>query len=166
MSQPHPDAATVQVQCAVLTVSDTRTPANDKSGQLLRSRLTAAQHQVAAYAIVKDEPELVRQQVADWVAVAGIDAILVNGGTGIAPRDTTYEAIATLLTKSLPGFGEIFRILSYEQIGSRALASRAIAGVCETTLIFSMPGSSKAVELAVDRLILPELIHLTTQLRS
>lgn len=166
MSQPHPDAAAGPVQCAVLTVSDTRTPETDKSGQLVRSHLTQAQHQVVAYGLVPDEPAQVRQQVIDWVATREIDAILVNGGTGIAPRDTTYEAIAALLTKTLPGFGEIFRLLSYEQIGSRAMASRAIAGVCQTTLIFSMPGSSKAVDLAMAKLILPELVHLTTQMRS
>ncbi|WP_204140411.1 molybdenum cofactor biosynthesis protein B [Halomicronema sp. CCY15110] len=165
MSQPHPDAAAI-VKCAVLTVSDTRTPDTDKSGDLMRSRLATAPHQVIASALLKDEPESVRSQIAQWVAMPNIDAILINGGTGIAPRDTTYEAIAALLTKTLPGFGELFRMLSYEQIGSRAMASRAIAGVCRSTLIFSTPGSSKAVELAMDRLILPELIHLTTQMRG
>ena len=165
MSHPHPDAA-IAVKCAVLTVSDTRTPETDKSGDLMRSRLMATQHQVVEYALLKDEPEQVRQQVLAWVTRPGIDAILVNGGTGIAPRDTTYEAIAGLLTKTLPGFGELFRMLSYEQIGSRAMASRAIAGVCQSTLIFSTPGSSKAVKLAMDKLILPELIHLTTQMRG
>jgi len=165
MSQPHPDAA-IAVKCAVLTVSDTRTPDMDKSGHVITDRLSRRQHQVVAYNLVKDEPEQVRRQILTWVAVPNIDAILVNGGTGIAPRDTTYEAIATLLTKTLPGFGELFRMLTYEQIGSRAMASRAIAGVCKSTLIFSMPGSSKAVELAMDKLILPELIHLTTQMRG
>jgi molybdenum cofactor biosynthesis protein B len=166
MPQPHPDAAAIAVPCAVLTVSDTRTPDTDKSGNLMRSRLMAAQHSVIASALLKDEPEQVRSQIAQWVAMPNIAAILVNGGTGIAPRDTTYEAIAALLTKTLPGFGELFRMLSYEQIGSRAMASRAIAGVCQSTLIFSTPGSSKAVELAMDKLILPELIHLTTQMRG
>ena len=166
MSQPHPDADAVVVKCAVLTVSDTRTPDTDKSGDVMRFRLAEAQHQVIAYALVKDEPAQVKQQISTWVAVPKIQVILVNGGTGIARRDTTYEAIAGLLTKTLPGFGELFRILSYEQIGSRAMASRAIAGVCRSTLIFSTPGSSKAVELAMDQLILPELIHLTTQMRS
>ena len=154
------------MKCAILTVSDTRTFDTDKSGDVIRSRLRRSQHQLVAYNLVKDEPEQVRQQVAQWVAVPNIDVILVNGGTGIAPRDTTYEAIAGLLTRTLPGFGELFRMLSYEQIGSRAMASRAIAGVCKSTLIFSMPGSSKAVELAMSKLIAPELIHLTTQLRS
>lgn len=166
MTQPHPDADSMTVRCAVLTVSDTRTPASDNSGQLIQARLSKAQQEVVAYEVVRDEPVTVRQQVVDWVADSAVDAVLINGGTGVAPRDTTYEAIAALLTKTLPGFGELFRWLSYEQIGSRALASRAIAGVCESTLIFSMPGSSKAVELALDALILPELIHLTTQMRG
>ncbi|RZM81856.1 MogA/MoaB family molybdenum cofactor biosynthesis protein [Leptolyngbya iicbica] len=165
MPQPHPDAA-IAVKCAVLTVSDTRTPDVDKSGNVITERLSRRRHQVVAYNLVKDEPEQVRRQILTWVAVPNIEAILVNGGTGIAPRDTTYEAIAGLLTKTLPGFGELFRMLSYEQIGSRAMASRAIAGVCKSTLIFSMPGSSKAVELAMSKLILPELIHLTTQMRG
>ena len=107
-----------------------------------------------------------RRQVQTWVTDGSIEVIVLNGGTGIAPRDTTYEAIAALLSKTLPGFGEIFRLLSYEEIGSRAMASRAIAGVCDATLILSLPGSSKAVELAMNKLLLPELVHLTTQMRG
>lgn len=163
-STPHPDTANRSVGCSVLTVSDTRTPETDKSGQLIQSKLMSQGHRVVDYHISKDEPAQVRQRVMDWVKRSDIEAIVLNGGTGIAPRDTTYEAIAALLTKTLPGFGELFRMLSYEQIGSRAMASRAIAGLCETTLIFSMPGSSKAVELAMDALILPELQHLTAQM--
>ncbi|MEL6401146.1 MAG: MogA/MoaB family molybdenum cofactor biosynthesis protein [Cyanobacteria bacterium J06607_6] len=166
MPLPHPDLAAVTVGYAVLTVSDTRTPATDKSGQLLQAKLTAAHHSVAAYAILPDEREAVGRQVQTWVANGSIAVIVLNGGTGLAPRDTTYEAIAALLSKTLLGFGEIFRQLSYAEIGSRAMASRAIAGVCESTLIFSLPGSFKAVALAMDQLILPELVHLTTQLRG
>lgn len=165
MVLPHPDEP-IQVNCAVLTVSDTRVVETDKSGQIVKSRLMSVGHQVVAYALVPDEPERVHDCVRGWVKNSGIDVVLVNGGTGIAPRDTTYEAIASLLTKSLPGFGEIFRMLSYEEIGSRAISSRAIAGVCGSTLIFSMPGSSKAVELAIEKLIIPELIHLVTQIRG
>lgn len=163
---PHPDREAVTVGCAVLTVSDTRTPDTDQSGQLIRSQLEAAEHRMVAYQILKDEPAQVRQSLEDWVANPAISVILVNGGTGIAPRDTTYEAIANLLTKTLPGFGELFRMLSYEEIGSRAIASRAIAGMCQSTLIFSMPGSSKAVALAMEKLILPELGHLTRQMKG
>lgn len=163
---PHPDLPAVAVDCAVLTVSDTRTRDTDKSGQLIQAQLLAAHHRMVAYQILKDEPEQVRQTIQAWVAEPAIAVVLVNGGTGIAPRDTTYEAIASLLTKTLPGFGELFRMLSYEEIGSRSMASRAIAGVCQSTLIFSMPGSSKAVELAMEKLILPELGHLTKQMKG
>ncbi|MGD1931140.1 MAG: molybdenum cofactor biosynthesis protein B [Leptolyngbyaceae cyanobacterium] len=167
MPLPHPDLAAITVGCAVLTVSDTRTPAAiDKSGQLLQAKLPAAPHAVVAYAILPDEPAAVGRQVQTWVANGSMAVMVLNGGTGIAPRDTTYEAIAALLSKTLPGFGEIFRQLSYAEIGSRAMASRAIAGVCESTLIFSLPGSSKAVALAMDKLVLPELVHLTPQLRG
>ena len=101
-----------------------------------------------------------------WGKRADLDAVILNGGTGIAPRDTTYDAIASLLEKTLPGFGELFRYLSYQEIGSRAIASRAIAGVYQGKLVFSLPGSSNAVKLAISQLILPELVHLVTQLKG
>ncbi len=162
--RPHPDGDSVSVVCAVLTVSDTRTPDTDKSGQLMKDWLAAAGHTLGYYQIVKDEPERIAAEVKRLAARPEIQAILLNGGTGIAPRDTTYDAIASLLTKELPGFGEIFRQLSYAEIGSRAIASRAVAGIHtnahKNTLIFSVPGSSKAVKLAMEALIIPELIHL------
>ncbi len=170
-TRPHPDTAPPHsVACAVLTISDTRTPDTDKSGQLMKDQLAAAGHSVAHYQILKDEPERIAAEVAQLAERLDIQAILLNGGTGIAPRDTTYDAIAPLLTKELPGFGEIFRQLSYAEIGSRAMASRAIAGIYthahKSTLIFSVPGSSKAVKLAMEALIIPELIHLTSLLNS
>jgi len=158
---PHTDASRTTVSCAVLTISDTRTAATDTSGQLMQTQLTAEGHWVSHYQIIKDEPNDITNLVKALVTRSDIQAILLNGGTGIAPRDTTYDAIATLLTKELPGFGEIFRQLSYTEIGSRAIASRAVAGICDRTLIFSVPGSSKAVKLALEALILPELRHLT-----
>ena len=161
--QPHPDEPGITVRCAVFTVSDTRTIDTDRSGQLIQRLLTESGHTIAHYAIVPDEPELIRAQLTD---LAEIHAVILSGGTGIAPRDTTYDAIEQLLEKTLPGFGEIFRALSYAEIGSRAIASRAIAGVYSGSLIFSLPGSSNAVKLAVEQLILPELVHLVTQLRS
>lgn len=161
---PHPDDGSASVMCAVLTVSDTRTPETDKSGQLMKDRLAAFGHEIAHYEIVKDEPEEIAVLVKGLAARAEIQAILLNGGTGIAPRDTTYDAIAPLITKELPGFGEIFRHLSYAEIESRAIASRAIAGTHNNTLIFSVPGSSKAVKLALEALIIPELVHLTSLL--
>lgn len=180
---PHPDKTATSVRCAIITVSDTRTEATDKSGQIMQSLLSAEQHCIAHYNIIPDDPALIADQVKQLAQNPQIQAVLLNGGTGIAPRDTTYDAIAQLLTKTLPGFGEIFRQLSYTEIGSRAIASRAIAGIrtvpidndsgdssgdlsCAHTLIFSVPGSSKAVSLAMKALIIPELIHLTQLLKE
>lgn len=162
--KPHADTDAIALNCAVITISDTRTPDTDKSGQLMQSELIAAGHQINHYQIVSDEPTHITALVQTLVARPDIQAILLNGGTGIAPRDTTYDAIAPLLEKELPGFGEIFRQLSYAEIGSRAIASRAIAGTIRATLLFSVPGSSKAVALALKFLILPELRHLVTLL--
>jgi molybdenum cofactor biosynthesis protein B len=166
MDSPHPDPDQMAVPCAILTVSDTRSHDTDQSGQLIQARLQEHHHPIVAYRILRDDPLPVQALIRAWVAQGDCAAILVNGGTGIAPRDTTYEAIAGLLTRPLPGFGELFRTLSYAQVGSRAMASRAIAGLCDHTLIFSMPGSTKAVALAMEALILPELRHLTRQMRG
>lgn len=135
-SLPHPDAGDVIVQCAVLTVSDTRTLETDQSGQIIQQALVQTGHQMIHYAILPDEPEQIRDQVFNWCQSATIQAVILNGGTGIAPRDTTYDAIEQLLEKTLPGFGELFRSLSYAEIGSRAMASRAVAGVYQGKLIF------------------------------
>lgn len=161
---PHPDPSAITVNCAVITVSDTRSPDTDRSGQLIKQLLLKSGHQVGAYAIVKDEPMQIQAQLAALSDRVDIDALIFNGGTGIAPRDTSYEALEILLEKTLPGFGELFRFLSYQEIGSRAIASRAFAGVYRTKLIFSLPGSSNAVKLALQKLILPELAHLVSQL--
>lgn len=166
MTQPHPDVPGMTVNCAVITVSDTRSPETDKSGQLIGQLLQDAGHNMGLYAIVKDEPELIRAQMETLALRLDLDAVIFNGGTGIAPRDTTYDAIETLLEKTLPGFGELFRWLSYQEIGSRAIASRAIAGVYQKKLLFSLPGSTNAVKLAMQNLILPELGHLVNQLRQ
>ncbi len=162
--QPHPDTALMSVNCAVITVSDTRSPETDRSGQLIRQLLIEAGHTVKFYTILKDEPAQIQAQLFGLRERSDIDAVIFNGGTGIAPRDTTYDTLERLLEKTLPGFGEIFRFLSYQEIGSRAIASRAVAGVYQTKLVFSIPGSTGAVKLAVQQLILPELIHLVTQL--
>jgi molybdopterin adenylyltransferase len=161
--QPHPDTGKITVNCAVITVSDTRSPQTDKSGQLIQQLLLNADRAVGYYTIIKDEPTQIKSQLQ---ALNNIDVVIFNGGTGIAPRDTTYDAISNLLEKTLPGFGELFRYFSYKEIGSRAIASRAIAGVYQNILVFSVPGSSNAVKLAMNELILPELEHLVTQLRS
>lgn len=141
-------------------------PDTDRSGQLIQQVLTQAGHAIAQYALVKDEPDQIRAQLVTLSQHSRLEALIFNGGTGIAPRDTTYDAIAGLLEKTLPGFGELFRLLSYEEIGSRAIASRAIAGIYGGKIVFSMPGSSNAVRLAMEKLILPELVHLVTQLNG
>jgi len=163
---PHPDTSFQALSCAIVTVSDTRTPDTDTSGQRITQALEAAGHRVRDYRVLKDEPEAIANHIQTLCQQPDLDAIVLNGGTGIAPRDTTYDAIERLLEKTLPGFGEIFRWLSYQEIGSRAIASRATAGVRQNTLIFSLPGSTKAVELALEKLILPELQHLVKQLKG
>lgn len=161
---PHPDTQPITVRCAVITVSDTRTPETDRSGQRVQQLLQAAGHETVDYLLLKDEPEQIRSSVQALCDRADVQAVILNGGTGIALRDTTYDAIEQLLDKTLPGFGELFRWLSYQDIGSRAMASRAIAGVHRGKLIFSLPGSTGAVQLAMEKLILPELPHLVKQL--
>lgn len=152
------------VSCAIITVSDTRTPETDTSGQAMRERLEAAGHSVVFYRIVKDEPAQIERLLDEIIDTTAAQVILLNGGTGISHRDTTYDALARRLEKTLPGFGELFRMLSYAEIGAAAMLSRATAGVYRSRLIFSTPGSSNAVKLAMDRLIVPELEHLAWEL--
>lgn len=163
--QPHPDSHSIAVICAVVTVSDTRTEETDRSGQIIKQLLTDANHVLEKYLIIPDEPAQIQQQLK-LLAASIVDVVIFNGGTGIAPRDTTIDAIAQVLEKTLPGFGEMFRYLSYQEIGSRAIASRAIAGVYQQKLIFSLPGSRNGVQLAMEKLILPELTHLVSQLNK
>jgi len=160
---PHPDNQTVAVNCAVVTVSDTRTPQTDRSGQIIQQLLQNAGHQILTYTIVKDDPQAIQDLLDYFEHQFKLEAIIFSGGTGIAPRDTTYDVVSSWLTKTIPGFGEIFRYLSYQEIGSRAISSRAVAGVRNQKLVFSLPGSANAVQLAVNQLILPELNHLLKQ---
>lgn len=148
------------VTLGLVTVSDTRTPETDENGAYLRQTFEALGHVIAGYAIVKDEPDQVANVLDEIVSMQGMQIVIFNGGTGIAPRDTTYDVIARKLEKTLPGFGELFRMLSYQQVGAAAMLSRATAGVYRGALVFSVPGSPKAVRLAVEQLILPELNHL------
>lgn len=150
------------VRCAVITVSDTRTEETDKSGQLIENLLAVAGHATSRKLIVRDEPAQIGALLDELSADA--DVILMNGGTGIAKRDSTWEAVAAKLEKTLPGFGEIFRMLSFEEIGPAAMLSRAIAGVYRDTIVFSMPGSANAVQLAMDKLIVPQLQHLVWEI--
>lgn len=147
----------------MLTISDTRTAGNDTSGNAIASLLADAGHELAGRMIVRDDPAAVREVIARQVTTT--DAVIATGGTGITSRDSTYEAIATLLDKRLDGFGELFRMLSYEEIGSAAMLSRACAGSIGTTAIFALPGSEHAVRLAMDKLILPEIGHVVRELR-
>ena len=151
---------------AILTVSDTRTPETDTSGTAARELVEGAGHRVVDYRIVPDEPDRVRDIVTGWLGQPELDVIVVNGGTGISARDTTHEAIENLLDKKLDGFGELFRVLSYEEIGSRAMLSRALGGIAQGTVVFSVPGSTAAVRLALERLVLPEIGHLVAELRK
>src|SRR5881397_2736610 len=159
----HKAAAPTSVRCFVVTVSDTRTEATDRSGRAIVDLLTAAGHVVAGRTIVKDEPELVRDTVERQLAHPDAQVIITTGGTGITSRDSTYEAIDALLHKRFDGFGELFRMLSYEQIGAAAMMSRACAGLVSGRIVVSLPGSEAAVRLAMERLIIPELGHLVQQ---
>ena len=147
------------VAVAIVTVSDTRTPETDKNAEFLRAELAAAGNSVAAYRIIKDEPDQVASVLDEMVATEA-RVILFNGGTGIAPRDTTYDILARKLEKTLPGFGELFRMFSYDQVGGAAMLSRATAGVYRGKVVISRPGSTAAVQLAWEKLIGPELAHL------
>ena len=165
MSQhEHKAQAPTRVSCYVLTVSDTRTPDTDTSGRAIRTMLEDAGHSVVGSNIVKDEPALVARTVRHEVEAAQTQVILITGGTGITSRDGSFEAVDGLFDKRLDGFGELFRMLSYEDIGPAAMLSRATAGTAGKTVIFLMPGSEKAVRLAMSKLILPELGHLAQQI--
>jgi len=148
----------------MLTISDTRTDETDVSGDLIRGLLVEAGHRVFASRVVADDLKAIQMVLDDWLDNSEIDAILCNGGTGIAARDTTYDAIVTLLEKRLDGFGELFRMLSFAEIGSAAMLSRAVAGVAKGTIVIAMPGSPNAVQVAMTRLVVPELSHLVHEL--
>lgn len=147
------------VPVAIVTVSDSRTPETDTNADYLREQIEVAGHVLAGYRLVRDEPEQIAA-ILDELAAGEARVLLFNGGTGIAPRDTTHDALSRKLEKTLPGFGELFRMLSYEQVGAAAMLSRATAGVYRGRVVISMPGSPAAVRLAWEKLIAPELEHL------
>ena len=155
--EEHRAHAPASVKCGVVTVSDSRTEATDESGKVLKQLLLAAGHKVLFYAVVKDDAKAIADAVeqASWTC----DAIVTNGGTGLGKRDVTIETLQPHLDKVLPGFGELFRVLSYREIGSVAMLSGALAGVYKTRLLFCLPGSPAACTLAMEKLILPELGH-------
>ena len=156
----HRATAPRSIGCWVLTVSDTKTPETDTSGQLIRTLLADAGHRVVGSSIVRDEPKDVQRVIREACANDEVRAVLVTGGTGVTSRDSTYEAIEALLDKRLPGFGELFRMLSYQEIGAAAMMSRAQLGVHARRIVVSMPGSPNACRLALEKLVIPELSHL------
>lgn len=151
----------ISINIAVLTVSDTRTVETDTSGGYIVERMTAAGHRIAARAIVIDSELLIRAQLAAWIADPGIDVVIVTGGTGVTPRDVTPEALAPLVTKPIVGFGELFRHLSYADIGAATIQSRAEAALCGQTYVFLLPGSTGGVKLGVDKILVSQLDHRT-----
>mgnify|MGYP001489592830 CR=1 FL=1 len=165
-AKDHHAAARRPAACAVITASDTRTPETDTSGQRIRALLEQGGHTVVAYGILPDDPSRIGQRLDELLGDPAVDAVIVNGGTGLAPRDTTYEAVAARLEKRIDGFGELFRSLSFAEIGAAAMLSRAVAGVARGRIIVSVPGSTAAVELAMTRLLVPELSHMVGLLRG
>jgi molybdenum cofactor biosynthesis protein B len=164
-SAEHHATSPATVRCYVITVSDTRTEATDSAGKAIAELLTARGHMVVGRKLVKDEPADVAALVLLHASGEHVDAIITTGGTGITTRDSTFEAIDGLLEKRLPGFGELFRMLSFQEIGAAAMLSRACAGTCRGKIVVALPGSENAVRLAVNRLLAPELGHLVAETR-
>jgi molybdopterin adenylyltransferase len=158
----HEKHAKRPLEFGVITASDTRTPETDESGRLVRQMIEAAGHRVGHYEIVPDDGGRIRDAIT--ANLPKLDGIVINGGTGIAPRDTTIEVVRPMLDKELDGFGELFRMLSYQEVGSAAMMSRALAGVIGGKLIVSIPGSPAACKLALEKLLIPELGHIAAQL--
>jgi len=168
MSQPtaeHRASSPQAVSCTVVTVSDTRTMETDVGGRTIAELLAAAGHRVAARLILPDEPEPMRRTLVEHADRDDVDAILLTGGTGLSSRDQTFETVSGLLTKTLPGYGELFRMLSFAEIGAAAMLSRAVGGLLGRTVVLTMPGSPAGVRLAMEKVILPELGHLVREAR-
>jgi molybdenum cofactor biosynthesis protein B len=160
----HRATAPRSIGCFVLTVSDSKTPETDTGGALVRELIAAAGHRVVGHAIVRDEPAQVAAVVREGCDNPAVQAFVLTGGTGVTSRDATFEAVEALLDKRLAGFGELFRMLSYQEIGAAAMLSRAQAGVVRGRALFSLPGSPNACRLALEKLILPELGHLLREI--
>ena len=162
----HRESAPEHVRVAVLTISDTRTPETDTGGDTIEELMRGAGQEVVERGIVKDDAARIRTEVVDLLARPDVDAVITTGGTGISARDTTYEVVERMLDKRLDGFGEIFRMLSYEEIGAAAVLSRAVAGAVGTKLVACLPGSRNAVRLAVEKLLAPEIPHIVFELKK
>ncbi len=158
-SSPVSERAFIPVNVAILTVSDTRTLETDRSGKLAADRLVDAGHHLVTREVVTDNRDRIRQRLSEWIDDPAIEVVITTGGTGVTPRDVTPEAVEPLQTKAIPGFGELFRMLSYEEIGTSTIQSRACAALCGSTYVFVLPGSTGAVRLAMDRILLQQLDH-------
>ncbi len=164
--EKHRESAPETVRVAILTISDTRTPETDTGGDTAEEVLTGVGHEVVHRGIVKDEASRIRTELVDLLARSDVDAIVTTGGTGISARDTTYEVVERMIEKRLDGFGEIFRMLSYEEIGAAAILSRSVAGAVGTKLVACLPGSRNGVRLAVEKLLAPEIAHVVFELKK
>jgi molybdenum cofactor biosynthesis protein B len=162
----HRESAPEHVRVAVLTISDTRTPETDTGGDTIEELMRGACQEVVERGIVKDDAARIRTELVDLLVRPDVDAVITTGGTGISARDTTYEVVERMLDKRLDGFGEIFRMLSYEEIGAAAVLSRAVAGAVGTKLVACLPGSRNAVRLAVEKLLAPEIPHIVFELKK
>jgi molybdenum cofactor biosynthesis protein B len=162
----HRESAPDHIKVAVLTISDTRTPGTDTGGDTVEALMRGAGHEIVYRDIVKDEASSIRTTLVDLLTRPDVDAVITTGGTGISARDTTYEVVDRMLEKKLDGFGEIFRMLSYEEIGAAAVLSRCVAGAVGTKFIACLPGSRNAVRLAVEKLLVPEISHVVFELRK
>ncbi|MDD3147183.1 MAG: MogA/MoaB family molybdenum cofactor biosynthesis protein [Candidatus Riflebacteria bacterium] len=161
----HEKLAAASLKIGVMTFSDTRSEAEDKSGTIIRELLADGGHQIVCYQLVREDPELMTAAISEWLQRPDIDAIITNGGTGLTARDGTVEVARSFFKKELEGFGELFRLISYHQIGAAAMLSRATAGLAHGKMLVCLPGSSKAVRLAVTRLLLPQLPHMIWEIR-
>jgi molybdenum cofactor biosynthesis protein B len=164
--EKHREASPERIRVAVLTISDTRTPETDTGGNVIVDLMQAAGHKIANREIVKDDAPRIKEVLEELVTDAGVDAVITTGGTGISARDTTYEVVARMLDKRLDGFGEIFRMLSYEEVGAAAILSRAVAGATGSKFVACLPGSTNAVRLAMEKLLVPEISHVVFELRK
>ena len=162
----HREAAPETVRVAVLTISDTRTPETDTGGDVAEEALRGGGHEVVSRGIVRDDATSIRTELVDLLARSDVDAVVTTGGTGISGRDTTYEVVERMIEKRLDGFGELFRMLSYEEIGAAAILSRAVAGAVGSKLVASLPGSRNAVGLGMEKLLVPEISHIVFELRK
>lgn len=158
----HKKDSPLSTGCAIVTVSDTRSQAEDGSGALIRELLEGAGHTIVGYRIIRDDPEAISSAISSFADDSAVDAVIVNGGTGVSPRDNTYDAVSAVLTTTIDGFGELFRALSYAEIGAAAMLSRALGGLVGTTAVFALPGSSGGCRLGVNKLIIPELGHMVS----